>query len=120
MPSGKNTGALHFPACLTNSYSFYFQSLAANLNAHALNRCKLELPEPPPGEDLDLNNVSIVCSPGDIGVPQQLTRVDLPQMCGPASFYIDLDTSLVHLCEQSCAAVKADSGAQLQFMIQCS
>ena len=116
----KNTNALRFPGCSTNSYAIFFPSLAADLNDHALNRCRMMLPDPPLGEELDLNTISVVYSPGNNGTPQELTRVHLPEMCGPANFYVDLATSDLKLCDQSCAAVKADAAAGLEVVIhQC-
>jgi hypothetical protein len=117
----KGTGALRFPVCNHQSYDVVFNDIASGVIDVTSVPCEFDVPEPPPGQTLDLNTVDVLYTAGGMGSPQEWTQVDSPSLCGPSKFYIDesLDPDKIILCPQACAVVEADSEAKLEVKIEC-
>jgi hypothetical protein len=113
----KGTGALRFPLCDPSGYNVVFQDIAAGVEEGTQVSCELGIPQPEPGQTLDLNTLTVVYTPMGNGTPQDLTQVMSLSQCGPNNFYIEND--LIHICPQSCSAIEADNNALLEIRIEC-
>ena len=113
----KGTGALRFPLCDPSGYDTVFADIAAGVEEGTKLSCELLIPEPPQGQELNLESLSVIYTPGGNGMPQELTKVDSIGGCTPDNFYIEND--LIVLCPGACDAVEADSQAKLQIQIAC-
>ena len=71
----------------------------------------------PPGETIDLGAMVVEYTPGGVGAPEQLSRVDDATQCGPGKFYVELDT--VTVCPDTCSIVHDDSEALLETQFDC-
>ncbi len=91
------------------------------IRADAAIPCELQIPEPPEGETLDLNQVNIgVCSAAGENVPTYF--VETPEGCsGDGGWYYDTSGAepKVVLCESSCSTVTIP-GAKLVYSIGCA
>lgn len=92
-----------------------FQDIAAGVLEAALP-CEFAVPDPPPGQTLDLASGGIVFTPG-MGMPQQWQLVTGPSQCGPDKFYIQGTT--IFLCPEACDVAEADPSAKLEVMFDC-
>ena len=113
----KGTGALRFPLCDPSGYDTVFADIAAGVEEGTKLSCELLIPEPPQGQELNLESLSVIYTPGGNGMPQELTQVPSVGACTPDNFYIEND--LIILCPGACDAVEADSQAKLQVQIAC-
>ncbi|HZO14003.1 MAG TPA: hypothetical protein VFB62_12115, partial [Polyangiaceae bacterium] len=66
----KGTGALRFPVCNYQSYDAVFQDIAAGVIDVTSVPCEFDVPEPPPGQMLDLDTVDVLYTPGGMGTTQ--------------------------------------------------
>jgi hypothetical protein len=112
----KGTAALRYPMCNYQSYDVVFQSIAAGVLEVTNIPCEFEVPEPPPGEALDLTMVDLLFTPG-MGMPQSWMMVAGPNQCAPGAFYLQGNT--VFLCPETCSLVEADASATLQVTVAC-
>lgn len=117
----KGTGGLRFPVCELSGYDVIFKKIAEGVVSGSKVPCKLELPKPSMGQELDLNTVSLVYTPSDMGSQQTFTKVDDEFACGGAKdkFYIDEKNGLILLCPDTCKAVEADDAAKVQVKVEC-
>jgi hypothetical protein len=119
----KGTGALRFPVCqdMNQTYDAVFQDIAAGVIDVTKVPCEFDVPPPPPGQELDLNTIDVLYTPGGGGPTQEWTKVDSESQCGPGKFWID-DTVMpprIHLCDAACQVVEADSAATVEVKIEC-
>ncbi len=114
----KGTGALRFPLCDPTGYNVVFNDIAAGVVSGATVPCEFELPDPPPGQMLDLDTISVLYKPTN-GPTEEFLQVKTAQECGLAAdkFYIDGD--LIKLCPKACEKVTADEGAKIDIKINC-
>jgi hypothetical protein len=112
------TGGLKFPLCEPKYYDVVFNEIAKGVIAGASLGCEFPLPEPPPGQELDLASVAIEYAPGDGGPPESLKQAAGPSGCGPAAhFYIE--GGLVKLCPDVCAQVQKDASGKIKILFDC-
>ena len=114
----KGTGGLRFPLCDPTGYNAVFNDIAAGVVSGASVPCEFELPDPPPGQMLDLDTISLIYKPG-MGAKEDFFKVDNEAACGLAAdkFYIDGD--LIKLCPKACEKVTADENAKIDIKINC-
>ncbi|MCC6552649.1 MAG: hypothetical protein IT372_06440 [Polyangiaceae bacterium] len=112
------TGGLRFPMCQTGSYDAVFQAIADGVISGATVECEFPVPDPPPGETIDLSTVQVEYTPGGGGPKQTFTQVPNALECGPGKFYIDAD--VIHLCGEACATVQSDDAAKLSILYGCT
>ena len=111
-----NTEALRFPLCDTSSYDVVFQAIADGVIKGAKIVCEFPIPEPPMGENLDLDSIKVQYTPG-MGAPQIFDQVPSADQCTPTSFY--LEDGLVKLCPEACAEVQKDKDANIEVKFSC-
>lgn len=98
-----------------------FSAKMAEIRSEALG-CDYEIPEPPPGTQLDLDYVNFNYTPKGIGTPKILPRVDVVGDCGNlAGWYFDnnLGPQKILLCPASCSTISADDTAKVAALFGC-
>lgn len=113
----KLTGGLRYPTCGLN-YTTIFQEMAKGVIEGAILSCEFDVPEPPPGEKLDLATVVTRYTPGSGGAPVDFQQVATAADCGPNKFYVEADK--IKLCPATCDAVRADGSAQIKVLFGCA
>ncbi len=113
----KNTGALRFPVCEGLGYHTVFGEIAEGVIEGAAIDCEFEMPEAPPGEELDPDTLVVRYTPGDGGPPIEFGQVSSPDFCDEGLFYIE--NNIIKLCPETCALVEADIGAVIDILIGC-
>lgn len=111
------TGGLRFPICQFASFDVVFQEIATGIVEGALVACEFAIPEPPPGETIDLDTVVLEYTPGGGGAPVNMAQVADLAACVPSAFYIEGD--LIKLCPDACAVVQADDAASVNVLFGC-
>lgn len=113
------TGGTRFPLCNPDAFDSIFRTIAKDVIAGAPVDCEFPIPEPPPGEKLDLKRVAVEYTPGDSDPPMLFGPVANAGECLPKGFYIDEDEELVHLCPETCAMVQGDDAAKINVLFDC-
>lgn len=113
------TGGLRFPLCEFSSYDVVFQAIAEGVITGSVVTCDYRVPDPPPGETLDLSTVVVQYTPGDMSTQQYFNQVADASACMSSnSFYIQDDTIL--LCPSACEKVQADPMAKVDTLYGCA
>ena len=84
--------------------------------------CKLEIPEPPPGDSLDFAAVNLFEGESGVACLTPIYHVREAASCGDAGgwYYDDAQApTAVELCPSSCASVSR-SGSRLRFSVGCA
>lgn len=113
----KGTGALRFPLCDPSGYNVVFQDIANGIEEGTKVACELALPEPPMGQELDLETLTVVYTPMGSGTPVELEQVASASACAINKFYIEGD--LIKICPASCTVIENDNNAKLQIKLAC-
>lgn len=113
----KLTQGPRFPICNPESFDSIFRAIARDLVRGSPVACEFAIPEPPPGEKLDLGRVAVRYQPSDAEAPVLFGPVDHAGECVANAFYIDGDA--VHLCPEACRLVQDDDGAQVGVLFDC-
>lgn len=111
------TGGLRYPVCETTSYDAVFQAVAQGVITGAQVSCDFDFPTAPQGKKYILETAQLEYTPGNGGAVKILNQVATANACAPNSFYIE--NNRVHLCGASCDEVTADSGAKIEFLLDC-
>jgi hypothetical protein len=111
------TNSLRFPLCDTTSYDVVFKAIADGVIKGAKVVCEFDVPEPPEGEDLDLDTVEVEYTPMGMGLPQLYNQVPSLAECAPKSFYIA--NGKVILCPETCTEVQKDKQAKILVKFSC-
>lgn len=77
--------------------------------------CRYTLPEPPPGQELDLDKINVIFTPGG-GGPELIGRASASDCT--EGYYVDENQEVV-LCSASCDRVQADATASLEVLFGC-
>jgi hypothetical protein len=113
------TGGLRHHSCASNNvtdYSGVFQSIADSVVSGAKVACDFAIPQPPPGETLDLATVQVNYS--SMGAPvSTFNQVADATACTANGFYVDGDKLV--LCPDACATVQADPNAAIAIAYGC-
>ncbi|MEM1028764.1 MAG: hypothetical protein AAGN82_00345 [Myxococcota bacterium] len=109
------TNGYRYPSCALE-YSSIFQLMAQGVIDGAQVACEFEIPDPPDGEELDLDSVEVVYSSSGSEVATY-TKVDSEAACTPSSFFIQ--DGLIELCPGACAVVQADEDAKIDLRFDC-
>ena len=97
-------------------YEALFSLMAQGVIDGAQVSCEILIPEPPPGQTVDLNTLAVVYSSNG-SVVEEFLRVDSAAECDEHSFYIDNDTII--LCPAACGVVQSDENAKLAVSYDC-
>ena len=108
---------MRFPLCDTTLYDVVFNEIAEGVIAGAAVPCDFVIPDPPPGETIDLDTVVVSYTPGGGGDPVEMTQVATANNCMPNAFYIEGDN--IHLCPETCTIVAADDDAKIKILFGC-
>ncbi|MEZ4382596.1 MAG: hypothetical protein R3A79_14760 [Nannocystaceae bacterium] len=111
------SGGWRFPLALSDDFDVLFNEIAADVVDTTPIACSFAIPEPPPGETLDLNTVEIDYYVGGQGEPIAFHQVPGLGDCEAEAFYIDGDS--VVLCPEACAVVQGDLAAKLDVRYGC-
>lgn len=112
------TGGLRYPTCGLD-YTPIFQRIAEGIIEGSAVACEFTIPEPPSGEELDLDSVRVRYDPG-AGDPVLFERVDGPDACTDDGFYLDEAAGTIVLCPGACALVQGDEDAQIRVVFDCT
>jgi hypothetical protein len=113
----KLTGGLRFPLCQFGAYDVVFRQIAADVVDTREIACDFELPAPPPGRELDLDNVAIEYSPGRGADPITFGQAPRLDDCAPNAFYIA--NGRLNLCPPTCTTVRANPVASVMVLFTC-
>jgi len=111
------TGGLRFPICQNASFDVVFQEIAKGVIEGAQVACEFPLPTPPDGQMLDLDTVVVAYTAGGMGASTNFKQVKTAAECAADSFYIE--SEIIKLCPDSCAAVQKDNKAKLAILFGC-
>jgi hypothetical protein len=109
------TGGYRYPTCALD-YTDIFALMAQGVIDGAQVSCEFEIPDPPPGEELDLDTVEVVYSSNGSEVATYTQVADASQ-CTPTSFYIA--DGKITLCPGACTTVQADENAKIDLRFDC-
>ena len=115
------TGGYRYPTCAADvtppdDYDQLFTLMAQGVIDGAQIECEIAIPDPPPGETIDMNTLEVAYESGGTPV-STFTQVPSAAECDAMSFYIDMDTII--LCPEACAPVQADDMAKLTVSYDC-
>lgn len=110
------TGGLKFPVCEGNGFDVVFQEIAKGVIKGATLACEFAMPEPPTGQELDPDTLTIEFTPQG-GSKQTFTKVGSAAECKAGAFYVDVDK--VKLCPETCTTVQNNDNATLQVLALC-
>lgn len=85
--------------------------------------CTYELPEPPPGKQLDFAQVNVSYTPGDGGAQEGFPKLTDGALCGDEDgWYYDDNTNptKITLCESACNKLKSDLQGQIDIIVGCA
>jgi len=111
------TGGLRFPLCDNGNFDVIFQEVADGVIEGVLLDCSYVPAEPTNGDDLDFSRVVGYYHPGGTGEPVGLSRVPNAGACVDDAYYVS--AGVITLCPTTCATVKADETAKLDFHVAC-
>jgi hypothetical protein len=111
------SGGWRFPLALSDDFDVLFNEIAKDVVDTTPIACAFAIPEPPPGETIDLDTVEIDYYVGGQGEPVAFHQVPSLGDCEPEAFYIDGDS--VVLCPEACAVVQGDLAAKLDVRYGC-
>ncbi|HNN91107.1 MAG TPA: hypothetical protein PKI03_02515 [Pseudomonadota bacterium] len=112
------TGGLRYPICNTDDYSPVFKAVADSVIKGAKVACDFALPPPPPMQTFKLDTAQLEFTPSGGGAPRIFNQVADQASCKPDSFYFL--NNRVQLCGTTCTDVQADSGAKIEFLLECN
>lgn len=114
------TGGLRYPTC-TLSYTTIFQAIAKGVIKSSSIACDFAVPQPPPGQTLDLDTLAVQYTPGGGGPIQEFSKAASEAACGNNQFWLEGGaTGTVHLCPSSCQKVKSDLESKVQVVSGCA
>jgi hypothetical protein len=111
------TGGLRFPLCDSNAYDAVFSQIADDVVRQAPVQCVFDLPAPPAGQAVTLNNVAVSYLLGGSSTPRELAQVREVGACQDNTFYIEGEQ--IHLCSTPCARVQSDLDASVDVLFTC-
>jgi hypothetical protein len=110
------TGGHRFPTCGLD-YTDIFELMALGVIQGAAAACEFQIPDPPPGEMINLDTIQVKYS--SAGVPvDTFNRVPTLADCDASSFYIEGDT--IFLCPEACTIVQSDEDAEIDVLYGCA
>ena len=112
------TGGIRFPVCEHQAYDLVFQAIADTVISGTKLVCEFSVPEPPPGESIDLSTVIVEYTPSAGGPKQFFDQVPSLAECTSTSFYIEAGT--IQLCPDVCTTLQADNDAQVNVLYGCT
>lgn len=107
------TGGARFPTCGLD-YTLMFELMALGVIEGAAVACEFVIPDPPVGEELELDTVVVEYTAN--GNTVELQQVDKDN-CTANGFYFEDD--LIKLCPEVCAIVQADEDANVGIKFGC-
>lgn len=111
------TGGLRFPLCQFDAYDVVFQRIAQDVVLTRNVACDFPIPPPPPGLELNLDNIAISYSSGSAGTTAQLGQATSVEACQNNAFYIA--GGRLNLCPDSCASIRSDPLAAVSVLFTC-
>lgn len=118
------TGGLRFPTCDqggTFDYSPIFNKVAEGIVSGSSVACEFAVPKPPPGETLDMSTLAVQYRAGGAATPVEFDAVADATKCAPGKFYVNGGaTGTIHLCPDTCTAVKSDLKADIRVVSGCA
>ncbi|HKO93808.1 MAG TPA: hypothetical protein VJU61_21790 [Polyangiaceae bacterium] len=110
------TGGLRLPLCQFDAYDVVFQRIAEDVVLTRGVACDFPIPDPPRGEELDLNNIAISYL-GSGGKASQFGQAPTVGDCQADAFYVD--GSRLALCPSTCSRVSSDPLAAVTVLFTC-
>lgn len=118
-----DTGGYRYPTCPADDnasppgdYAALFTLMAQGVIDGAQVECEIQIPDPPPGQTVDLNTLQVIYSSNGT-VVEAFQRVNDASECDEHSFYIDNNT--IFLCPEACSVVQGDENAKLSVSYDC-
>ncbi len=114
----QTTGGLRYPICQYTNFDAVFKAVAAGVVASGQVACDFDIPMPPNGDTISLDNIAIAYTPGTAGGAVQYFKQFTSQAaCMGDAFYVQ--AGRIHLCPDTCTKLKADAGAKVDVLFTC-
>jgi hypothetical protein len=114
----QKSGGLRFPICLPSAYDVVFREIAGRVIDQSDIACDFPVPAPPPGRELDLDQVAVSIEHEGTGAAATLLgQARLDSDCQSDAFYIQGDA--IQLCPEVCSAVRGEAGARVDVLFGC-
>ena len=113
----RRTGGLRFPICEFSSYDAVFRTIASDVVTHSQLSCDFDIPALADGGALDPTRVAVAYSAAGASSAARFGQVLDLAACQADAFYIEDEQ--IHLCPDTCNAVKADSSAKIDVLFTC-
>jgi hypothetical protein len=99
-----------------------FSAALDGIREEAAPPCTYGVPLPPPGEELNLNQVNVVLQPPGGREPEGILNVASLDQCGNGGWYYDPpdDPATIELCPSTCGVVSQLNGASFQVVFGCA
>lgn len=118
---GQMTGGLVADLCLQN-FQPVFDLLATEVISGSSLSCEWAIPEPPPGEDLDIEKVNVEYDDG-AGMPELIGKVETSAECGNVAdgwFYDNpANPTMIVACPQTCDRMQDALMATINIQLGC-
>jgi hypothetical protein len=111
------SGGLRFPLCQYESFDVVFNVMAEGIVQGTPVSCSIEIPEPPPGEELDPDTLEVEYFPMGAEPGTLFHQVADLAACEPDAFYVEANE--IVLCAATCTVVQADLSARLETRYGC-
>lgn len=112
------TGGLRFPVCTPSLFNTVFTVIANEVVAGAQVACQFARPPLPQGISM-FNKIIVQYTPSGGGAVQSFNSVGGPTSCSAGKFYVEMGTSKVILCPETCTTVQGDPMAKLDVLFTC-
>jgi len=114
----QRTHGLRLPICQFGAYDVVFEQIASDVVQVGATACEFEIPAPPQGQTVVLDNIALSIT-GGLGGAVELRQVTGPQACEQDGFFIAPDSQEIVLCEQSCALLRAIRDVAVEVLFTC-
>jgi len=117
------TGGRQFSICTpAEAWTDLFSSLTAAIAIPVAIPCEYDIPEAPPGTDLDFMRVNVRYTPGS-GAPEVFPYVGMPDGadCSTGGWYYDdfTNPTRIILCPNTCSPISTDAEGRVDVELGC-
>jgi hypothetical protein len=111
------TKGLRYPICQYGNFDAVFKAVAAGVVASGVVACDFDVPTPPNGGTINLDQVAVAYTPGGTGTTQYFLQSATSAACVDNSFYVE--SGRIHLCPNTCSALQKDPMAKVEVLFTC-
>jgi hypothetical protein len=111
------TGGYRYPTCGLD-YTDMFQLMAQGVIAGSRVACEFAVPDPPPGETLDLTTVQVRYSSNG-SIVDTFDQVTSMMACSTTANQFYIENNTIKLCPTACTQVQGDGNAEIDILDGC-